>query len=374
MPGDDPMALPRVTLVGTLVPVADEELPVLRARFLAEHPSAESYVEFRDFGWWRIELDSVRFVGGYGRMSWVDIDAYTHVQPDPLARHGDAIMAHMNTDHADANLAYARALAGIANATSARMVAVDRLGFDLLASTPDGLQPARVNFDEPVDTPDAVRKSVIVLLARARELAGRDRSVTPTGFVALRKAVALAHATRGVRLRITHRGTYLAEVGHDVVVRTSGSPLRFTPCQLRVALGRALVDSIAGRSVSAFGLPIGHDPEIHYGVVGGTAGAVLPFGIVRRVDQRSSCFDFTTTVPVDDITALCRRTNYAQHPCLSGEVDLRLAFDEAVAVTTVTLRGPTDDTRVLENLAYEMLLGCATEELVDPAWATTPLT
>jgi putative heme iron utilization protein len=93
-----------------------------------------------------------------------------HVQPDPLVRHGDAIMAHMNTDHADANLAYARALAGIANATSARMVAVDRLGFDLLASTPDGLQPARVNFDEPVDTPDAVRKAVVALLARARAL------------------------------------------------------------------------------------------------------------------------------------------------------------------------------------------------------------
>jgi putative heme iron utilization protein len=172
MPGDDPMALPRVTLVGSLVPVEREtqELAVLQAQFLAEHPSAESYVAFGDFGWWRLALDSVRFVGGYGRMSWVDVDAYMHVQPDPLARHGDAIMAHMNTDHADANLAYARALAGIANATSARMVAVDRLGFDLLASTPDGLQPARVNFDEPVDTPDAVRKAVVALLARARAL------------------------------------------------------------------------------------------------------------------------------------------------------------------------------------------------------------
>jgi heme iron utilization protein len=74
----------------------------------------------------------------------------------------------MNTDHADANLAYARALAGIPNATSARLVAVDRLGFDLLAATPDGLQPARLNFDEPVDTPEAVRKAVVALLARAR--------------------------------------------------------------------------------------------------------------------------------------------------------------------------------------------------------------
>ena len=103
-------------------------------------------------------------------MSWVDVDEYKHVQPDPLASHGDAIMAHMNTDHADANLEYARAFAGIANATSARMVAIDRLGFDLLAATPEGLQPARVNFDEPVDTPEVVRKAVVALLARARAL------------------------------------------------------------------------------------------------------------------------------------------------------------------------------------------------------------
>jgi heme iron utilization protein len=170
MPGDDPMSLPRVTLVGSLTLVSDNEVSALRDRFLSAHPTAASYATFRDFAWWRLDLDSVRFVGGYGRMSWVDVDAYMHVQPDPLAPHADGIMSHMNTDHADANRAYARAFAGITHATSARMVAVDRLGFDLLATTPDGLQPARVNFDEPVDTPAAVRSSVVALLARARAL------------------------------------------------------------------------------------------------------------------------------------------------------------------------------------------------------------
>lgn len=193
--------------------------------------------------------------------------------------------------------------------------------------------------------------------------------MTPAGFVALRKAVGLPHGTRGLRLRITHHGEYLAEVGHDVVVRTSGSPLRLTPCQVRLALARALVDSLAGRSVSAFGLPTGNDPEIHFGV--GRDAAVLPFGIVRRTDRSASRFEFATTVAVERITDLCQHTNYSHHPCLSDEVDLRLAFDDAVAITTVTLSGVSSDTRVLENLAYEMLLGCAAEELVDPAWTTT---
>ena len=95
---------------------------------------------------------------------------------------------------------------------------------------------------------------------------------------------------------------------------------------------------------------------------------------MRRVDRSGSRFEFATTAALETITDLCEGTNYSHHPCLGGGVDLRLAFDEAVAVTTVALSGSSGDTRVLENLAYEMLLGCATEELVDPAWTTTALT
>ena len=101
---------------------------------------------------------------------------------------------------------------------------------------------------------------------------------------------------------------------------------------------------------------------------------MLPFGVIRRVEPSASRFEFATTVGVDTITELCKRTNYAQHPCLAGQVDLRLAFDDAVAVTTVTLSGTLPDTSVLESLAYEVLFACATEELVDPSWTTTPLT
>jgi hypothetical protein len=191
-------------------------------------------------------------------------------------------------------------------------------------------------------------------------------------MVALRKAVALAHATRGLRLRITHRGTYLAEVGHDVVERTSGAPLRLTPCQLRVSLVRAMADRIAGRRVRAFGLPVGDDPEIHFGVTPSCA-TVLPFGVIGRIDAGGSSFEFATTRRVATIRELCDRRREGHHPCVGGEVALRLAFDEALAVTTVRVSGAAADTNVLDNLAYETLLACATEELVDPVWATTPL-
>ena len=51
VPGDDPMSLPRVTLVGSFALIDDDDVVVMRERFLSAHPTAASYVEFRDFGW-----------------------------------------------------------------------------------------------------------------------------------------------------------------------------------------------------------------------------------------------------------------------------------------------------------------------------------
>ena len=74
----------------------------------------------------------------------------------------------MNGDHADAVLAYAQALAGIASATSAAMTAVDRYGFELAATTPEGPRPARLEFDTAVATADDVRQVLIAMVKRAR--------------------------------------------------------------------------------------------------------------------------------------------------------------------------------------------------------------
>jgi putative heme iron utilization protein len=167
-PGDDVMALPRVTLQGRLREVPPAATGAWSERFLAVHPAAAGYVTFGDFGGWRLDVETVRYVGGYGRMGWVESDVYASAPVDPLAAVADGIVAHMNDDHPDANLAYARALAGVTDATSAQLVAVDRLGLELVVTTPAGVVPVRCNFDEPAETADAVRAAVIALLRRAR--------------------------------------------------------------------------------------------------------------------------------------------------------------------------------------------------------------
>jgi putative heme iron utilization protein len=66
-PGDgDPLARARVTLLGALRP--DE---TARAPFLAAHPDA-TYAALPDFHAWRMTVESARWIGGFGRMSWLD--------------------------------------------------------------------------------------------------------------------------------------------------------------------------------------------------------------------------------------------------------------------------------------------------------------
>lgn len=167
-PGAQRLALGRVTLLGPCRVVEGPEREAARERFLAAQPDAASYVDFRDFAFFRLEPAAVRYVGGFGRMSWVGVEAYAAAAPDPLAGAAAGILEHMNEDHGDAVLAYARVLAGLPEASAATMTAVDQYGFDLAVATPAGAKTARVAFDSPLATPTEVRSAMVAMVARAR--------------------------------------------------------------------------------------------------------------------------------------------------------------------------------------------------------------
>ena len=166
----DPLAAGRVTLIGDLLEVGGDERPAVRDRYLARNPASAYYLDFGDFSFWRLEVRSVRYVGGYGRMSWVEAADYAGAEADPLAGEAAAgILEHMNADHGDSLVLMARVLGGRADATGAVMTAVDRYGFDLVAGGPDGRAALRLGFDRPVATAAAVRPAMIRLVERARQ-------------------------------------------------------------------------------------------------------------------------------------------------------------------------------------------------------------
>jgi hypothetical protein len=69
---EQPLAAGRMTILGKMGR-ADEA----RDAYLAQHPEAAEYAGFRDFAFYRLEPESIRYVGGFGRMSWVDVEEYS---------------------------------------------------------------------------------------------------------------------------------------------------------------------------------------------------------------------------------------------------------------------------------------------------------
>ena len=69
----NPQTGPRATLVGT---VAKADDAALLERFLARHPTASVYAGFADFSIYRLRVEKVHFVGGFGTAVWIDFTLF----------------------------------------------------------------------------------------------------------------------------------------------------------------------------------------------------------------------------------------------------------------------------------------------------------
>jgi heme iron utilization protein len=162
----DPLAAGRLTLMGEVRPLPDEDKGGARAAYLARHVNAAYWVDFDDFGFWRLEPADAYFVGGFAAMDWVSGPEYMAARPDPLADSAESIVKHMNEDHADALRTCARLLAG-ESADDAAMVSVDRLGFKLRLRSGERVRSVRLPFPREVTTPGQCREVFIEMLAAA---------------------------------------------------------------------------------------------------------------------------------------------------------------------------------------------------------------
>jgi len=163
----DPLAHPRLTLLGSFVrvPRDDPAEPRLRRRFLARHPKAELYAGFGDFSFWRLDTVSAHLNGGFARAADLTAaDVMTDVSgADDLIESEAGAIAHMNTDHAEAVRLYATKLLG-ADDGPWRLTGLDPDGFDLAC----GDATLRLGFAERVTTAQQLRKMLVELAATAK--------------------------------------------------------------------------------------------------------------------------------------------------------------------------------------------------------------
>ena len=166
--GGDPLGRSRLTLVGHLSIVENPEN--VRESYLLTHQHAAFYVDYDDFNFWKLSVEEIRFVGGFGHMSWVTSGDYRKAEVDPLFETAAGIISHMNDDHSDANLKYVQSLTDLDDCEEAMMLGVDRYGVTLRAITQRGPRMARIGFPSPLSSADEARPAIIALLDHARSI------------------------------------------------------------------------------------------------------------------------------------------------------------------------------------------------------------
>ncbi|MBL8949823.1 MAG: pyridoxamine 5'-phosphate oxidase family protein [Myxococcaceae bacterium] len=80
------MNRPRVTLSGRIVWLAGDEAAAAKARFTQTHDEAKVWVTLADFAPARLEVTSVRFVGGFGRAQTLAAADYLAAEPTLSSR------------------------------------------------------------------------------------------------------------------------------------------------------------------------------------------------------------------------------------------------------------------------------------------------
>jgi hypothetical protein len=165
-PGD-PLDRPRITLAGRAVqPQGDEAEAALDAH-VAAVPGARLYAGWEDFKLWVLEVERVRWVGGFAEMDSVSREEYVAAEPDPTAPVSAAHVARLNSDHADGLLAVARELAGARGAVTAIATGIDRYGLDLSVTGAGQAAAVRVAFEPRLDAAGDIREATLELVRRA---------------------------------------------------------------------------------------------------------------------------------------------------------------------------------------------------------------
>ena len=102
----------RLTIMGDLVPVSENELDSCRKRYYQILPESKMYAKMHDFNFYKIQIKNVRWIGGFGKIAWLDEKKWK-CQKINWEKEEKKIIEHMNQDHSNTITAAINANYGI---------------------------------------------------------------------------------------------------------------------------------------------------------------------------------------------------------------------------------------------------------------------
>lgn len=149
----------RLTYVGEAQKVTDDE--DIKKRYISYFPAASAYFETHNFSFYRINPVRLRFIGGFGKIYWIEKESLTLKNIFPVTDELK-IVEHMNKDHMHNLKAYMHFYLGHENREGdvLRMIGLDQFGVDLSLNE----VKHRIDFKIPLENVSQAR-SVFVEMA-----------------------------------------------------------------------------------------------------------------------------------------------------------------------------------------------------------------
>ena len=136
----------RVTVVGNADPEPKREQAGLR--YLRYFPEAQAYLAMHDFSFFRIRPVAIRYIGGFGKIHWINMENYAVVQAATFAKHEAELLAEANTRQQVVLQKLLREHHCV-DQTEVRAIGSDCDGLDVRS----GEQIWRLNFPETISGP-----------------------------------------------------------------------------------------------------------------------------------------------------------------------------------------------------------------------------
>tara|TARA_B100001027_G_scaffold9752_1_gene6101 strand:+ start:281 stop:1012 length:732 start_codon:yes stop_codon:yes gene_type:complete len=152
----------RLTLIGDLKKVPDKIYESCKDRFHNFFPESKVYEQMHDFNFYQISVTQARWIGGFGKISWLDPKNWMNVGIDWINSE-KAMIDHMNNDHLNTIKSALSAVHGVKD-PEARMIGLSIDGYYILSKGKFYF----IKFDVPVFTSKGYRNVLIELSKKYR--------------------------------------------------------------------------------------------------------------------------------------------------------------------------------------------------------------
>ncbi len=88
----------RLSLIGDIIILSKEDIKYYQQKFHCIFPESKKYADFHGFNFYKMEVKDVRWIGGFGKIGWLEIARWKSQLPKWHNRETN-IVSHMNDDH-----------------------------------------------------------------------------------------------------------------------------------------------------------------------------------------------------------------------------------------------------------------------------------